>query len=255
MLTLGGAASSVAHAMVARRGGVVVACVGVALFSSRILTERRRHRSGSTLRFERKDSANDDVVGIDDDLHAACSEYVSDSRISAATCSETDNRFCETVRDDWLGGSWSLEFNRTGCAVACGREAFGPCLLKALSGDVQQLCNGTVFDDRRGPSAEARDEAADASSASEAPTPAPSDYLFYEFPDCDIHTYCKNCAFNSTCNTIVQAAQRGRIPGIREYKHYLADAHGWHAGQAAVVVQHLPALCEALPSLLGDGAI
>merc|ERR1719421_551436 len=62
---------------------------------------------------------------------------------------------------------------------------------------------------------------------------------FTEYPDCDIYAYCKKCA-HGTCNTIMEAAHNDTLSGVSVLSDY---DHGWHAGQAAVVLLSLDAVC------------
>ena len=64
---------------------------------------------------------------------------------------------------------------------------------------------------------------------------------FTEYPDCDIYGYCEKCS-NSTCNAIMEAAHNGTVEGVSALSDY---DHGWHAGQAALVLLALDTVCTS----------
>ena len=216
---------------------------------------------------------------IDDDNASSCYAYET-AQYGIDACNATDTAFCESVRKA-NDGEWPELLEFAGCDRCDG--AFGICVMRAVA-NLDALCaNWTVasaghYDPRRlGDSScpnlakgECQTSSAcewhSSSSAcipvivppSAAPTsPAPSlkptiptpsaspTYLKVSaFPDCDIHAYCSFCAPSEACADLMSRAHRGNITGVERQAY---SSHGYHAAQAAEIIQKLPLVCPRAP--------
>ena len=258
-------------------GGLALAAAAVAssrspAASTRLLELASSPTTSPTPRAQRFES-------IDDDTHSSCYAYET-AQYGIDACNATDTAFCESVRKAH-DGEWPELLKFAGCDRCDG--AFGICVMRAVA-NLDALCaNWTVasaghYDPRRLGDSSCPDLAKGAcqtSSACEwhssssacipvvvapsaAPTsPAPSvkptiptpsaspTYLKVSaFPDCDIHAYCSFCAPSEACADLMSRAHRGNITGVERQAY---SSHGYHAAQAAEIIQKLPLVCPRAP--------
>ena len=187
---------------------------------------------------------NDYPSEIDDTYHKGCPGFEDSSVFTSTSCDDTDDGFCSEVKNDWCNGTMCEIFNVSGCSTCDG--SFGACVMDALN-YLPNICNKTGHGRRLALGAP-RDAAAAALARRRASASIEAKQLgklveanFTEYPDCDIYGYCEKCS-NSTCNAIMEAAHNGTVEGVSALSDY---DHGWHAGQAALVLLALDTVCTS----------
>ena len=188
---------------------------------------------------------NDYPSEIDDTYHKGCPGFEDSSVFTSTSCDDTDDGFCSEVKNDWCNGTMCKVFNVSGCSTCDGQ--FGACVMDALN-FLPKICNETGHGRRlSGGDAISRQRSAALAALqrkTEKIVAQKQDKLveanFTEYPDCDIYAYCKKCA-HGTCNSIMEAAHNGTVDGVSALSDY---DHGWHAGQAALVLLSLDTVCD-----------
>ena len=215
---------------------------------------------------------------IDDDNASSCYAYET-AQYGVAACNATDTAFCESVRTAH-GGAWPELLKFAGCDRCDG--AFGICLMRAVA-NLDALCanwthaSADHYDPRRrlgscpdlakgacqtsgacewhssssacipvvvAPSAAPTSAAPSAEPTIPAPSASPTYLELSAYPDCDIHAYCAWCAPYAACADLMSRAHRGNITGVERQSY---SSHGYHAAQAAEIIQKLPLVCPRAP--------
>ena len=94
------------------------------------------------------------------------------------------------------------------------------------------------------PSAAPTSAAPSAEPTIPAPSASPTYLELSAYPDCDIHAYCAWCAPYAACADLMSRAHRGNITGVERQAY---SSHGYHAAQAAEIIQKLPLVCPRAP--------
>ena len=83
---------------------------------------------------------NDYPSDIDDDAHLGCPGFEHSDVWSNTSCTDTDDGFCDEVKNDWCNGTMCEIFNVSGCSTCDG--SFGACVMDALN-YLPNICNKT----------------------------------------------------------------------------------------------------------------